>query len=94
MPIHGRLDDGAATSWGEDCMSFRDLYTDVATGQTSLSKIGAAVGYASLAWAFCVDAAAGGLTDMKMLAYGAIMIGSATASKIVSMKYSIPEADK
>lgn len=69
-------------------MKILDLITDAGTGQLSQTKIGSLVGYVTLASAFIIDACAGGLTDVKLLAFGAIMIGNATASKFISLKYA------
>lgn len=68
-------------------MHLKDLITDAATGQLSHSKLWSNIGYGALTHAFIFDAMSGGLSDMKLFAYGAIVIGNATASKIVSMKY-------
>lgn len=68
-------------------MRLSDLFRDPGTGMLSHTKLWANLGYAALTWAFVVDAHAGGLTDMKILAYGAVVAGSAAASKFLSMRY-------
>jgi hypothetical protein len=68
-------------------MKLSDLVRDPGTGMLSHTKIWANVGYFALTWAFMADAAAGHLTDMKIFAYGAVMAGSAVASKLLSMRY-------
>lgn len=67
-------------------MKFSDLVRDAGTGMLSHTKLWANVGYSALTWAFVLDAWHGGLTDMKILAYGAVVGGSAVASKAISMR--------
>lgn len=54
----------------------------------SHTKVWANIGYAALTAAFIRDAWLGGLTDMKILAYGAVVAGSAAASKIASLRHA------
>lgn len=54
----------------------------------SSTKLWAHIGYIVLTIAFLKDALAGGLTDMKILAYGGVVCGSAAASKFLSMRYA------
>lgn len=68
-------------------MKLSDLIKDPGTDMLSHTKLWANIGYAALTWAFVADAMNGGLTDMKILAYGAVVAGSATASKFLSMRY-------
>lgn len=68
-------------------MKISDLVRDPGTGMLSHTKLWANVGYVALTWAFVVDAWGGGLTDMKILAYGAVVAGSAAASKAISMAW-------
>lgn len=68
-------------------MKLSDLVRDAGTGMVSHTKLWANVGYATLTWAFAIDAWHGGLTDMKIFAFGAVVAGSAAASKLVSMRY-------
>lgn len=72
-------------------MRLSDLVRDAGTGMLSHTKLWAHVGYGALTAAFLRDAWGGGLTDMKMLAYGAIVAGSATASKWLSLKLGAPK---
>lgn len=65
-------------------MRILDLITDAATGQMSHTKLWANIGYGAMTYAFLADALSGGFTDMKLFAYGAIVAGSATASKMIS----------
>lgn len=75
-------------------MHIKDLITDNATGQMSTSKIGAIIGHGVMGYGFIISAYGGNVTEGIMLAYGAIVVGNATASKIVSMKYAkeVPDA--
>jgi len=68
-------------------MKLADLVRDPGTGMLSHTKLWANVGYLALTWSFVVDAWNGGLTDMKIFAYGAVVAGSAVASKAISMKH-------
>ncbi|ARU30883.1 hypothetical protein CAP31_03785 [Sulfuriferula sp. AH1] len=70
-------------------MKFSDLFRDAGTGMLSHTKLWANIGYATLTVAFIKDSWAGGLTDMKIFAYGAVVTGSAAASKLLSMRYGI-----
>lgn len=67
-------------------MKVVDLITDCATGQLSHTKLWANIGYAAMTYAFVADALAGGLTDMKLFAYGSVVAGSAAASKLISVR--------
>lgn len=68
-------------------MKISDILIDNATGKMSHTKLWANIGYAVLTYSFLADSLAGHLTDLKMLVFGAIVAGSATASKIVSGIY-------
>lgn len=68
-------------------MKLSDLVKDPGTGMLSHTKLWANIGYAALTVAFLADAFGGHLTDMKILAYGAVVTGSAVASKFLSMRY-------
>ena len=68
-------------------MKLSDLIQDAGTGMLSHTKLWANIGYLALTVAFVRDAWAGGLTDMKIIAYGAVVAGSAAASKFLSLKY-------
>jgi len=68
-------------------MKLSDLITDAGTGMLSHTKLWANIGYLALVVAFTKDAWAFGLTDMKIIAFGAVVAGSATASKLISMRY-------
>lgn len=68
-------------------MKFSDLFRDTGTGMLSHTKLWANIGYLALTVAFVKDAWAGGLTDMKIFAFGAVVTGSAAASKFLSLKY-------
>lgn len=68
-------------------MKLSDLIRDPGTGMLSHTKLWANFGYAALTAGFVWDAFHGGLTDMKIFAYGAVVAGSATASKFLSMRY-------
>lgn len=72
-------------------MKLSDLIRDAGTGMMSHSKLWANIGYLALTTAFIKDAWAGGLTDMKIIAYGAVVAGSAAASKFLSLKYGPKE---
>ena len=73
-------------------MKLSDLFSDAGTGMLSHTKLWANIGYLALTVAFIRDSWAGGLTDMKILAYGAVVAGSAAASKFLSLKYGAKEA--
>lgn len=73
-------------------MKLSDLFRDPGTGMLSHTKLWANVGYLALTVAFVSDALGGGLTDTKILAYGAVVSGSAAASKLISMRYGNKEA--
>lgn len=73
-------------------MKLSDLIRDAGTGMMSHSKLWANIGYLALSAAFIKDAWAGGLTDMKIVAYGAVVAGSAAASKFLSLKYGAKDA--
>ena len=68
-------------------MKLSELITDAGTGMLSHTKLWANIGYLALTAAFLKDAWAGGLTDMKIFAFGAVVAGSAAASKFISMRY-------
>lgn len=73
-------------------MNLADLVRDPGTGTLSHAKLWANIGYLALTVAFLSDAFGGGLTDMKILAYGAVVASSAAASKFLSLKYGAKEA--
>lgn len=69
-------------------MKILDLITDAGTGQLSMSKIGAIIGHGVMGYGFLITANNGAMNEGIMLVYGTIVIGNATASKLVSMKYA------
>lgn len=71
-----------------------DLVEDAGTGMLSHTKLWANIGYAALTAAFLKDAWSGGLTDLKIFAFGAVVAGSAAASKFLSMRYCQQEGAK
>lgn len=75
-------------------MNLADLVKDSGTGMLSHTKLWANIGYAALTIAFLSDALSGGLTDMKILAYGAVVTGSAAASKFISMRFAAVKASQ
>ena len=68
-------------------MKLRELLEDPGTHTFSHSRLWSNVGNLSLTVAFIRDAWLGGLTDMKILAYGGIVTGHALLSKMVSMRW-------
>lgn len=74
-------------------MHLRDLFVDHATGGLSHTKLWANVGYLAITYAFLADAIAGGLDAEKILAYGAVVACSATASKFLSLRYGVKKDD-
>lgn len=73
-------------------MNLADLVKDSGTGMLSHTKLWANVGYLALTISFLSDAFSGGLTDMKILAYGAVVAGSAAASKFLSLRFGVKES--
>lgn len=69
-------------------MKLADLIRDAGTGMLSHTKLWANIGYLTLTIAFIRDAGAYELTEWKIIAYGAVVAGSATASKFLSMRYT------
>ena len=74
-------------------MHLKELVTDHATGGFSHTKLWANIGYLTLTYAFLADAIAGGLDAEKIFAYGAVVAGSATASKFLSLRYGVKKDD-
>ena len=68
-------------------MKLSDLFRDAGTGMLSHTKLWANVGYLALTVALLKDTWGGGLTDMKIVAFGAVVAGSAAASKFLSLRY-------
>ena len=68
-------------------MRLRELLLDPGTHTLSHSRLWSNVGTLALTVAFIRDAWLGGLTDMKILAYGGIVTGHALLSKMVSMRW-------
>jgi len=65
-------------------MHISDMIRDTKTGLVSHTKVWANVGYTAMTYAFVADALAGGFTDIKLMAFGAIFVGGALGSKIAS----------
>ena len=68
-------------------MKLRELLEDPGTHTFSHSRLWSNVGNLALTVVFVKDAWWGGLTDMKILAYGAVVAGHAVLSKAVSMRW-------
>ncbi len=71
-----------------------DLFTDNRTGRISASKLWFNLGNAALTFAFVRDAVYGGLTDMKILAFGMVVCGSGMAAKWLNKKYYVSDNSK
>lgn len=65
-----------------------DLIQDCGTGKMSHTKLWSHIGYTAMTIAFVRDAWLGGLDEWKLIAYGAIVAGAASISKLISLRYS------
>lgn len=72
-------------------MKASDIVQDCGTGKLSHTKLWANVGYLVMTVAFLRDAWTGGLDELKLIAFGVILTGSASLSKFLSMRFSQPQ---
>lgn len=66
----------------------RDLFVDHATGKVRESKVWSNIGKAAMTWAFVytIWLAKGNFNETLWLAYGAIMCGHETATRMLNLR--------
>lgn len=64
----------------------RDLFVDHNTGRIRESKVWANIGKAAMTWAFCHVIYKGGSSEMLWAAYGTVMCGHETATRILNLR--------
>ena len=68
-------------------MHWSDLFRDPGSGTLSHTRLWANIGYAALIVVVARDGWVHGIEPLEIIAFGAVVCGSAAASKWLSLKY-------